>query len=162
MVESRRFFGSFDTFKGRTLKILELPNEAQFEARFVAFLVPTNLIILYFTARYFRAIFHEFSYLLALFFKYIKKSGQKDPSPCERSELTSLRVRHYRPRRAAGSPSAQRNTPLAPHIIDTALGSPLAPHPAGNSIKYRNGCVGLMEVGRRLTDCWVQILNLKS
>ena len=83
----------------------------------------------------------------------IKQSGQKDPSPCERSELTSLRVRHYRPRRAAGSPSAQRYTPLAPHIIDTALGSPLAPHPAGNSIKYRNYCVGLEEVGRRLTDC---------
>jgi hypothetical protein len=82
--------------------------------------------------------------------------------PCERSELTSLRVRYYRPRRAAGSPSAQRYTPLAPHIIDTALGSPLAPHPAGNSIKYRNGCVGLMEVGRRLTDCWVLILNRKS
>ena len=51
---------------------------------------------------------------------------------------------------------------LSVRIIDTALGSPLAPHPAGNSIKYRNGCVGLMEVGRRLTDCWVQILNLKS
>jgi hypothetical protein len=83
----------------------------------------------------------------------IKISGQKDPSPCERSELTSLRVRYYRPRRAAGSPSAQRYTPLAPHIIDTALGSPLAPHPAGNSIKYRNNCVGLEEVGRRLTDC---------
>ena len=73
--------------------------------------------------------------------------------PCERSELTSLRVRHYRPRRAAGSPSAQRNTPLAPHTIDTALGSPCAPHPARNSIKYRNGCVALKEVGRRPTDC---------
>ena len=73
--------------------------------------------------------------------------------PCERSELTSLRVRHCRPRRAAGSPSAQRNTPLAPHTIDTALGSPCAPHPARNSIKYRNGCVALKEVGRRPTDC---------